>query len=176
MPSAPASQSTSRRKAAKPAVASDGHTALAVLMKFRQIFRAAKLHFANVEKSVGVTPAQLWALREIAERPGLKVTDLAAAMALHQSTVSNLLGELSRRRLITRKTATEDARVVRIHLLQSGEKLLKKAPGPARGVLPDALASMSPAELAKLDRALANIIERMAVRTKSAAKTHLSDI
>lgn len=145
-------------------------------MKFRQIFRAAKLHFATVEKSVGVTPAQLWALREITEKPGLKVTELANAMALHQSTVSNLLGELSRRKLITRKTASEDARVVRVHLLPAGERLMKKAPGPARGVLPDALASMSAAELKKLDRSLAIIVENLAVRTKSAAKTHLSDI
>jgi DNA-binding MarR family transcriptional regulator len=149
---------------------------LSALMQFRQIFRAAKQHFSSVERSVGVTGAQLWALREIRDRPGLKVTELAEAMALHQSTVSNLLEALVRQGLVERRRSNTDQRVVHCFLSATGKRIVRKAPEPARGVLPDALAALPESELRKLNRSLRVLLEHMRVEAPSGAYTHLEDI
>ena len=150
--------------------------ALDVLKKFRQVFRAAKLHFGTVEKRVGVSGAQLWAMWELNEHPGLRVTDLADAMALHQSTVSNLLDKLMRRRLIRRERGDVDGRVVRLYLTAAGLQLVQGAPVPARGVLPDALEHLPPAALRGLARHLDKLLEGMRVKVPAAAWMHLQDL
>jgi DNA-binding MarR family transcriptional regulator len=170
--------SASRRAAvaAKRAPLPEPSGTLSALMQFRQIFRAAKQHFSSVERAVGVTGAQLWALREMRDRPGLKVTELAEAMALHQSTVSNLLEALSRQGLVERRRSDIDQRVVHCFLSTTGKRLVRKAPEPARGVLPDALAALPASELRKLNRSLRVLLEHMRVKAPSAAFTHLENI
>lgn len=163
---ASAAKGTGRRRAA----------ALEVLKKFRQIFRAAKVHFRAVERAAGVSGAQLWLLAELYAQPGSRVKDVAAVMALHQSTVSNLLEVLSRRKLLVRKRDDADQRVVRVFLTAAGERLVRKAPGPARGVLPDALESLPPATLRRLDECVAALLSGMKVKVPTAALTHLQDI
>ncbi|PWT70362.1 MAG: MarR family transcriptional regulator, partial [Proteobacteria bacterium] len=150
--------------------------ALDVLKKFRQVFRAAKLHFGTIEKLVGVSGAQLWAMSELNQHPGMRVTDLAEAMALHQSTVSNLLDKLMRRRLIRRERGDADGRVVRLYLTAAGQKLVRGAPAPARGVLPDALEHLPPAALTGLGRHLDKLLEGMRVKVPAAAWVHLQDL
>lgn len=168
---------TARRRKASGGTAVRRSAALEVLKKFRQIFRAAKLHFRQVERVSGVSGAQLWVLAELAERPGSRVKDLAASMALHQSTVSNLLEALSRRKLLVRRRDGADQRVVRVFLTATGERLVRKAPGPARGVLPDALEALPAAELRHLDRGVAALLKSMKAKVPSAAAlTHLQDI
>jgi DNA-binding MarR family transcriptional regulator len=170
--------STSRRApaAAKRATQPKPPDTLSALMQFRQIFRTAKQHFSSVERAVGVTGAQLWALREIGDHPGLKVTELAEAMALHQSTVSNLLEALSRQGLVERRRSHTDQRVVHCFLSTSGKRIVRKAPQPARGVLPDALAALPASELRKLNRSLQVLLEHMRVKAPAAAFTHLESI
>ena len=166
-----------RKRKATSASLKQRSAALDVLKKFRQIFRAAKLHFRQVERSAGVSGAQLWLLAELFERPGSRVKDLAASMALHQSTVSNLLEALSRRKLLVRKRDEVDQRVVRVFLTVAGERLVRKAPGPARGVLPDALEALPPAALRRLDQSVAVLLRGMKADVPTgAALTHLQDI
>jgi DNA-binding MarR family transcriptional regulator len=96
---------------------------------------------------------------------------------LHQSTVSNLLEALTRRKLLVRKRDEVDQRVVRVFLTASGERLVRKAPGPARGVLPDALEALPPAALRRLDESVAVLLKGMRAEVPSgAALTHLQDI
>ena len=166
-----------RKRRASSARPKQRAAALEVLKKFRQIFRAAKVHFQEVERDSGVSGAQLWLLAELAEQPGARVKDLAAAMALHQSTVSNLLEVLTRRKLLVRKRDEDDQRVVRVYLTAAGQRLVRTAPGPARGVLPDALESLPPAALRRLDQCVAALLKGMKVEVPTAAAlTHLQDI
>jgi DNA-binding MarR family transcriptional regulator len=164
----PVVASTKRKPAAKKGRPAQREAALEVLKKFRQVFRAAKVHFNSVEKRAGVTGAQLWALCELDDQPGVRVTDLAAAMALHQSTVSNLIDKLLRKRLIRRDRGDIDGRVVRLYLTATGEKVVRSAPQPARGVLPDALEHLPSAALKGLDQQLGNLLRRMKVKADGA--------
>jgi DNA-binding MarR family transcriptional regulator len=147
-----------------------------VLGRFREVFRAAKLHFAAVQKIAGVSGAQLWALSEINAQPGLRVSDLTQKMSLHQSTVSNLVEKLNSSGLLRRLREAGDNRVVRLQLTSAGKKVVARAPKPTRGVLPDALEKLDRRSLKKLSTSLDSLVKQMKIRAPSATKTHLENI
>jgi DNA-binding MarR family transcriptional regulator len=148
----------SRRSAPSERAAAD-EAAIQVLRRFRIVFNAVKTHFQQVEKLAGVGGAQVWALSVIAGAPGVGVGALARAMDIHQTTASNLVRSLVRRGLVAAERDANDRRSVQLRLLPAGQRVLRKAPGPFAGVLPEALARLDPAALARLDRDLALLIE-----------------
>lgn len=134
-----------------------------VLRRFRVVFNAVKNHFREVEKKAGVAGAQLWALSVVHDCPGIGVSDLARAMDVHQSTASNLVKTLLERNMVeVRKDAT-DRRTVQLHLLPAGAKVLRRAPGPFAGVLPEALAALDAQTLSRLDKDLGTLIDALGV-------------
>lgn len=130
-----------------------------VLRRFRVVFNAVRTHFQQVEAVAGVGGAQVWALSVIRANPGLGVTDLAAAMDVHQSTASNLVKSMIARGLISTSKGLQDKRSVALTILPAGEQVLKQAPGPFEGVLPDALMRLEPEQLDRLDLELAALIK-----------------
>ncbi|WOB05931.1 MarR family winged helix-turn-helix transcriptional regulator [Piscinibacter gummiphilus] len=139
----------------------DHASAARVLRQFRQVFNAVKTHFQQVEKKTGVGGAQLWALSIIRSTPGIGVNALAEAMDVHQSTASNLVKTLVEREYVAATKAPFDRRSVQLKVLPSGTRLLKKAPGPFTGVLPDALAQLQPETLVRLELDLAELLARL---------------
>ena len=129
-----------------------------VLRRFRVVFNAVKTHFRQIETGAGVGGAQLWALGVIGANPGIGMNDLAGAMDVHQSTASNLVKSLVERQLIAAVKDGVDRRTVALRILPAGRKVLRLAPGPFAGVLPDALASLDPRTLARLDKDLGKLI------------------
>lgn len=138
-----------------------GAPAARVLRKFRIVFNAVKTHFQQVEKRAGIGGAQLWALSVIRDQPGVGVTGLAEAMDIHQSTASNLVKNLIAMALVEASKEGPDRRAVQLYILPSGLKLLRKAPGPFHGVLPEALVRLDAKTLARLDKDLAMLIEAL---------------
>lgn len=132
---------------------------LALLQKFRIVIRAAQRHSQWVEKQCGVSGAQLWVMQELQEHPGLRVGELARRMAIHQTTVSNLLYGLEKRGLIGKERDRSDQRVVKLSLSADGRALLDAAPKPARGLLPEAMRKLDPAAMALLDQGLQALID-----------------
>lgn len=147
-----------------------------VLKKLRVLFSSAKKHFHAVEERCGVSGAQLWALIELRDHPGLRVSDLAALLSIHLSTASNMLDKLEKRGLVRRRRTSEDQRVVRIFLSPAGTKVVAKAPRPARGVVPDAVSHLPNKTLAALDRSLYTLMQKLKIRDRRAVMTPLSDI
>ena len=145
-----------------------GEPASQVLRRFRLVFNAVKTHFQQVEKKAGVGGAQLWALSIIRARPGLRINDLAQAMDVRPSTASNLVKALVERELVAVSKQGPDRRTVHIAILPAGNKVLRKAPGPLTGVLPQALASLDARTLARLDRDLATLITALDVDERGA--------
>jgi DNA-binding MarR family transcriptional regulator len=132
--------------------------AVAVLRQFRQVFNAVKSHFQQVEKTVGMGGAQVWALSIVRDQPGIGVGALARAMSIHQSTASNLVRTLIEREMVVAVKQGADRRAVQLNLLPAGAKVLRNAPGPFAGLLPDALKSLPPETLARLQVDLAQLI------------------
>lgn len=146
-----------------------------VLRQFRIVFNAVKTHFRNVEKSAGIGGSQLWALSVIERRPGIGVGELARALDVHQTTASNLVKALVAQGLIEQGKTGADRRAVVLTLLPAGAARLAKAPMPFAGVLPDALASMDAATLARMERDLDTLI--LALQADHAgANTPLADL
>lgn len=148
---------------------------LQVLQKFRLIFRSVKQHFRWVEERCGVSGAQLWAMFELAQCPGLRVSDIARALSIHQSTASNMLDKLERRGLIERRREGTDRRVVSVFLTGTGRSVIDAAPGPARGVLTEALGKLPGATLQNLETSLDTLIREMKVTDQEGAMQPLSE-
>ena len=145
-----------------------GEDAALVLRRFRLVFNAVKTHFQQVEKKAGVGGAQLWALSIVRDRPDIGVNELALAMDIHQSTASNLVKSLAARELVVRVRKGPDRRAVQLRLLPAGRAILRRAPGPLSGVLPDALANLDSRTLKRLDVDLAKLIAALHVDGRGA--------
>jgi len=143
---------------------------LEVLEQFRVIVKSIRRHYRDVERRAGVTGAQLWALAQIAGQPGSPVGELARALAVHQSTASNLVRELLKRRLVTRERRGRDLRHVQLYPSKKGLGLLKAAPRPLIGVLQQALSELPAARLVALHAELAHVIALMKGKQVTAAR------
>jgi DNA-binding MarR family transcriptional regulator len=97
----------------------------------------------------------------LAARPGMRVSELADALAVKRSTASNLLDKIEQRGLIRRERGYPDQRVVHLYLTAAGAAVMEKAPQPAQGVLIDSLHRLSPDELAALDKDLTRLVALM---------------
>lgn len=147
-----------------------------VLKKFRVIYGSVRQHFREIEQTCGVSGSQLWILREVAEKPGIGVSELAERLSIHQSTCSLLVEKLVGRHLISKERSQEDQRRVGLRLTENTHALLAKAPGPAEGVLPDALIGMPEDVLKSLDASLDEVIKRLSAADDSYAEKPLSDL
>jgi DNA-binding MarR family transcriptional regulator len=129
-----------------------------VLRQFRQILNTVRVHFQQVEKKAGIGGAQVWALSVVRERPGIGVSELARAMDVHQSTASNLVKTLVEKAFIETRREGADRRAVQLHLRPEGLRVLRRAPGPFTGVLPQALQSLDAPSVRRLRKDLARLI------------------
>lgn len=149
---------------------------LAVLGQFRMIFRSVKKHFQRVQERTGVSGAQVWVLAELQRKPGLRVTELARAMAVHQSTASNLVDHLQKAGLIQRQRSDADQRVVHLSLTKSGRQAIAAAPLPLEGVLPDALNALPHKSLLELQQLLEKLARQMKVRDSGGKRIPLAEM
>ncbi len=152
------------------------HLTLQVLKKFRLIYGSVRQHFRDVEQTCGISGSQLWILQEVARKAGVGVSELADLLSIHQSTCSLLAEKLVARGLIVKERSREDQRRVGLNLTDTAAKLLKKAPGPAEGILPEALMGLSKAALLSLDASLAQVIGQLEVSNEKYADKPLSDL
>jgi DNA-binding MarR family transcriptional regulator len=139
------------------------------LKRFRLIFKAVQQHAQWLEKTCGLSNAQLWALWEISQNPGMRPTELAKAMSIHQSTASNLLEKMAKKGLVKRERISEDQRVVSLFLADPGRNILASAPMPARGILQDALFALPNSTLISLSESLDELIKAMGIEVADAA-------
>jgi len=147
-----------------------------VLEQFRLIFRSAKKHFQWVRERTGISGAQLWLLAEIQRRPGIRVTELAKSMAVHQSTASNLIERLEAGGFVLRQRSSQDQRVVNLLLTKSGRETIARAPRPLHGVLLDALGGLDEADLDQLRGLLEKLAGRMKVRDRGGKWVPLAEM
>jgi DNA-binding MarR family transcriptional regulator len=152
----------------QPVSTDNSESAARVLRQFRLIFNSVKTHFQQVEKRTGLGGAQIWALSIVETRPGIGVKDLALAMDVHQSTTSNLVRALVERGLMATLREGTDRRTVQLKVLPAGRRLLKRAPGPFTGVLPQALGVLEARTLARLERDLAQLLPHLKTDARAA--------
>ena len=148
---------------------------LVVIKQFRAVVQTMRRHYRYVERSCGVGGAHVWGLAEIAQHPGMRVTELADALAVHQSTASNLVDKLEQGGFVLRQRHRDDWRVVRLNVTAAGRKLLQRAPQPLPGPLQEALLQMPVSHLKALEESLAVLLRQMHADTE-ASSALLADI
>jgi len=143
----------------------------AVTQQLRIVFKAMQAHSKTVEKACGLSSAQLWMLYEVAQTPGLKVSQLATLLSIHASTCSNMLDKLERKDLISRDRSKTDQRSVHLYVTEAGKELLTKAPSPPQGKLSEALERLGEEQLSSLESGLGSLIATLNLKDDKAGLT-----
>ncbi|WP_419175729.1 MarR family winged helix-turn-helix transcriptional regulator [Desulfosediminicola sp.] len=143
----------------------------AVTQQLRILFKAMQAHSKTVEKACGLSSAQLWMLYEVAQTPGLKVSQLATLLSIHASTCSNMLDKLERKNLIARDRSKTDQRSVHLSVTEAGKELLTMAPSPPQGKLSEALDQLGEEQLTKLESSLGSLINALNLKDDKAGFT-----
>ena len=133
-------------------------------------------HFREIERTCGVTGSQLWIMQEISATAGIGISELAEKLAIHQSTCSLLVDKLVVRKLVIKERNKLDRRRVGLRLTIDAIKLLKKSPGPAEGILPEALRALPAGTIRSLDSSLVKVIEQLEIKDEKLAERPLSEL
>lgn len=98
-----------------------------IMDALRRAVRALRRADLTARRELGVSAAQLFVLRQIAESPGLSLSDLAARTHTAQSSASEVVSRLVADGLILRSVSTVDKRRARLALTPVGESIAARA-------------------------------------------------
>ncbi|MDX3585456.1 MarR family transcriptional regulator [Streptomyces europaeiscabiei] len=113
------------------------------------------LWFSAVEDvTPRLSPRQILALRAVRRRPELNLTALAEQLGVGLPTASRLCDRLEAAGLLQRCVRHGDRREVRLVVTERGHGFLADVTERLSGHLTDALATMSPAERARVEQVL----------------------
>jgi DNA-binding MarR family transcriptional regulator len=115
------------------------------------------------ERQLGISGAQLFILRKLAEAPAQSINDLAERTFTHQSSVSVVVSRLAARRLVSRIPSPTDARRHTIALTAAGRALLRKAPEETHARLVAGLERLSRDERHAVARALEKLVREAGI-------------
>jgi len=145
------------------------------LKLFRVMLDAAKRHTDWVEARHGVGGAQLWALWELRQTPGMRAVDLAKSMAVHRQTADLLLRELHEKRLVKTEIANDAASPAHF-LTFDGQRIADASPEYGQGVLKAALEHLPDVALEQVVQSMRALTENLPFREDRAALKPLADI
>jgi DNA-binding MarR family transcriptional regulator len=129
----------------------------AALDAVRRIVQALRVAGRDGERRAGVTSAQLFALQQIAEHPGVSINELAALTFTHQSSVSVVIQRLVRRRLVAKVPGVDDRRRQQLVVTAKGRDALRRAPVAVQERLIGAIAALTAADRRALTRSLGQV-------------------
>lgn len=132
-----------------------------IVQGLRRIVKAIQTYSQDVRSAYGLTGPQLWALKTLRREGQMTVGRLAAALAVHQSSISILLDRLEKRGLVRRIRGRPDRRVVQVELTSRGASMAADAPEAAQGRLLHALGSMSAEQLRRTRRVVDQLVAAM---------------
>lgn len=99
-----------------------------LFLALRRISRALDQGSRNLLVRHGLTAPQIHLLRLLAAHPELSVGGLAEAAGLGQATVTDILGRLEQRGLVTRTRSEADRRRRVLRLTASARRMLDQVP------------------------------------------------
>ena len=147
-----------------------------VLQQFRLIYGSMRQYFRLVEERCGMPGSQMWVLQEVQRSPEIGIGELAVRMGVHQSTCSLLVDKLVNQGFLIKSRRGGDLRRVGLCLAPSGLSALAALPGPAEGILPEALAALPTVVLKTLNVNLNELIRHLPGKDESYAVTPLAEM
>lgn len=134
-----------------------------VLDAIRRLVQVIRRSAQAAERRVGLSAAQLFVLRKLAESQSLSVGDLAHRTATSQSSVSEVVQRLVSSKLVSRQRSPRDGRSVELSLTAAGRELIAKAPEAVQDHILDALSRMSMNDRTDLARLLNRLLEETGI-------------
>lgn len=135
-----------------------------IIDNIRRVFQFVNEHSKRAVRETGLTGPQLWAIKVVAERGPIKVSELAKRMYLHPATVVGIIDRLELRGLVSRTRSKTDRRVVEIDLTVEGRALVEEAPEVFQGVLLKGLEPLSTEKLQVIAGGLEKLVTILGVR------------
>ncbi len=129
-------------------------TVAEIIDNLRRVFQVVNEQSKMVKHETGLTGPQLWAIKTIAHKAPIMVSEIARCMYLHPATVVGILDRLEKHGLVVRIRSTEDRRVVRVELTERGTALVKTSPEVAQGLLVSGLEKLNAKKLLNIAEAL----------------------
>lgn len=108
-----------------------------------------------------ITPPQFIALQWLFERGDMTIGDLSNRIYLACSTTTDLVDRMEKNKLVMRVKDPKDRRVVRIHLLPEGERIIEEVIYKRRGYLEGVLSDFSEEEIKDLQGKLKRLHDEM---------------
>lgn len=103
------------------------HTEIAQMEKdLRHIAGIIKQQGRKILTNYKITPPQFIALQWLFEHGDMTIGDLSTKMYLAFSTTTDLVDRMENNELVKRVRDEQDRRVVRIHLLPEGERIIEE--------------------------------------------------
>lgn len=128
---------------------------VAILEKeLRYISHLIKQKGREILSNYTITPPQFVALQWLHESGDMTIGDLSTKMYLAFSTTTDLVDRMEKNELVQRVRDEKDRRVVRIHLLPEGERIIAEVILKRQNYLHDIMSEFDEAEFEQLSKNL----------------------
>lgn len=108
-----------------------------------------------------ITPPQFIALQWLFEEGDMTIGDLSGKMFLACSTTTDLIDRMEKGKLVERVKDSKDRRIVRIHLLDEGERVINEVINKRQLYIMQVLKNFTPEEVKSLKDNLAKMHHEM---------------
>ena len=134
-------------------------TALSQLVGYnlKRSFNGIYIDLAEALRPLGLRMITFTILTMLRENPGIRLSNLAAAIDMEKPNMVSVIDELSKRGLVTRSADPLDRRARQLHLTDAGEELQHQAYGAACAHEEGCLRHLDEAECAQLIALLSKI-------------------
>ncbi|MGE7624167.1 MarR family winged helix-turn-helix transcriptional regulator [Viridibacillus sp. NPDC096237] len=129
--------------------------------ELRHISALIKQKGREILSNYTITPPQFVALQWLHEIGDMTIGDLSNKMYLAFSTTTDLVDRMEKNALVKRIRDNEDRRVVRIHLLEEGERIIAEVIVKRQKYLNDIVTDFSEKEVLELSRLLHKLYNEM---------------
>ena len=127
----------------------------------RYIATLVKQKGREILSNYTITPPQFVALQWLLEGGDMTIGELSTKMYLACSTTTDLVDRMEKNELVQRVKDPNDRRVVRIHLLEEGERIIAEVVKKRQEYLHGILVNYTPEEIIVLEKCLSRLHEDM---------------
>jgi DNA-binding MarR family transcriptional regulator len=129
--------------------------------ELRYIAGIIKQRGRKILKNYTITPPQFIALQWLFEHGDMTIGDLSNKMYLAFSTTTDLVDRMEKNKLVKRVRDEQDRRVVRIHLLKEGERIIEEVIDKRRNYLSSVLSEFDQEEVKNFSYLLTKLHQEM---------------
>lgn len=129
--------------------------------ELRYISSLIKQKGREILSNYKITPPQFIALQWLFEDGDMTIGELSTKMFLAFSTTTDLIDRMEKNELVMRVKDEKDRRVVRIHLLEEGERIIEEVIKKRQHYLADVLNNFTSKETASLKENLIKLHQEM---------------